>query len=109
MHRTAARISLAHLSRCAGVRGAGECGRAGLNREGDFDFAIARLEATARRIEQYAGSDSELRAIVASLRGRHRVYSQPMMAKMRQSEYFGSQNRVTMRDGSGKARQRPNS
>jgi len=80
-----------------------------LNREGDFDLAIARLEATARRIEQYAGSDPELRAIVASLLGRHRVYSQPMSAMVRQSEHYSSRNRVSMRDASGKARQRANS
>jgi Ca-activated chloride channel family protein len=80
-----------------------------LNRAGHFEPAIARLEATARRIEQYAGSDRELRAIVASLRERHGVYSQPMMAMKRQSEYYAVQNRVTMRDASGKARQRPNS
>jgi Ca-activated chloride channel family protein len=80
-----------------------------LNRAGQFEETIARLEATARRIEQYAGSDEELRAIVASLRERHRPYSRPMMAMMRQAEYYSSQNRVTMRDASGKARQRPNS
>ena len=80
-----------------------------LNRAGQFEETIARLEATARRIEQYAGSDEELRAIVASLRERHRVYSQPMMAMMRQTAYFAIQNRVTMRDASGKARQGPNS
>jgi Ca-activated chloride channel family protein len=80
-----------------------------LNRSGHFEQATARLEATARRIEQYAGGDHELRAIVASLRERHRVYSQPMMAMMRQTAYFAIQNRVTMRDASGKARQGPNS
>lgn len=80
-----------------------------LNRAGHFEQASGRLEATARRIEEYADGDHELRAIVASLRERHRDYSQPMMAMMRQSEYYASQNRVTMRDASGKARQRPNS
>lgn len=80
-----------------------------LNRAGGFEQAIARLEATARRIEQYAGSDRELQAIVASLRGRHRVYSRPMMAMARQSEHYANLNRLTMRDASGKARQRPNS
>ena len=80
-----------------------------LNRGGDFDLAIARLEATARRIEQYAGSDRELQTIVAALRGRHRVYSRPMAAMMRQSEHYASQNIQAMRNASGKARQRPNS
>lgn len=77
-----------------------------LNDAGRFEQAIARLEATARRIEEYAGNDRELRAVVASLRERHAVYSQPMMAMARKADYYASRHAAAMRDPSGKARRR---
>lgn len=73
------------------------------NRLGRFDEATARLEATARRIEKYAGADPELLAIIASLRERHAVYSRPMMPTMSKSEHFSSTNMARMRESSGKA------
>jgi Ca-activated chloride channel homolog len=78
-----------------------------MNHQGRFDEAAARLEKTARRIEQYAGSDPELRAIVESLRERHVAYSQPMMAMYSKAEHFASINLSRMRDTEGKARRRP--
>jgi Ca-activated chloride channel family protein len=77
-----------------------------LNDAGRYEQAIARLEATARRIEQYAGNDRELAAIVASLRERHDAYSHPMMAIHRKLDYFASLHVADMRDATGKARRR---
>lgn len=72
-----------------------------------FEDATARLEAAARRIEQYAGSDPELRAIIASLREQLAVYEQPMGALLSKSVHYGSMNVAMHRDGTGKARRRP--
>jgi Ca-activated chloride channel family protein len=80
-----------------------------LNEAGRYVEAIARLEATARRIEQYAGGDRELLAIVASLRQSHRLYAQPMDALLHKNVHFGSLNLLAMRSPSGKALRRPNS
>jgi Ca-activated chloride channel family protein len=80
-----------------------------LNDAGRYVEAIARLEATARRIEQYAGRDSELLAIVASLRQSHSLYSQPMDALLHKNVHYGSMNLLALRDPSGKALRRPNS
>jgi Ca-activated chloride channel family protein len=77
-----------------------------LNDAGRYEQAVASLEATARRIEQYAGNDRELGAIVGSLRERHDMYSQPMMAMHRKVDYYGSLHVVAMRDPTGKARRR---
>ena len=78
-----------------------------LNHAGLFKEATARLEATARRIEQYAGSDPELRAIIASLRERSEVYEQPMGALLSKSVHYGSMNVAMNRESTGKARRRP--
>ena len=80
-----------------------------LNRAGRFEEATARLKATARRIEQYAGSDPELRAILESLRERDIVYAQPMMAGTSKAEHYGSFSVARMRAPDGKARRRPTS
>jgi hypothetical protein len=79
-----------------------------LNQAGRYDEATARLEATALRIERYAGSAPELRAIVAGLRERHQAYAAPMMAMASKAAHFASVNMTAMREGSGKARRRPN-
>ena len=79
-----------------------------LNREGRFDEARARLEATARRIAEYAGQDPELRAIVAELKERNDIYSAPMDSRSMKSEYAASYNVHRMRNPEGKARRRPN-
>lgn len=80
-----------------------------LNRAGRFDEAAARLKKTARRIEQYAGNDPELRAILESLRERDIVYAQPMMAATSKAEHFASMSVASMRAPDGKARRRPTS
>ncbi len=75
-----------------------------LNRAGRFDEARVRLEATARRIEHYAGADPDLRAIVRELRDKNRMYSQQMSAIELKKAHFASFNIQSMRDPSGKAR-----
>jgi Ca-activated chloride channel homolog len=77
-----------------------------LNRAGRFDDATARLKATADRIQQYAGNDPELRAILASLRERDLVYAHPMAAPLSKAEHFASISVTRMRDAEGKARRR---
>ena len=79
-----------------------------LNRAGRFEEAAARLKATARRIEQYAGQDPELRAIVESLRERNIVYSRAMAPMALKSEFYASTNLSRVRPASGKARRNPN-
>jgi len=79
-----------------------------MNRAGRFDQAALRLEATAKRIEQYAGSDPDLRRLIAELRERHDAYSAPMSPMAMKGEYFASRNISSMRDPAGKARRRPN-
>lgn len=78
-----------------------------LNRAGQFKEATARLKATARRIEQYAGSDPELRAIIASLQERNDLYARPMMPQMSKSEHYASLNVSRMRSADGQALKRP--
>ena len=78
-----------------------------LNRAGRFEQAAARLKATARRIERYAGDDRELRAIIASLLEKDEVYARPLMASLSKSEHYASLNIRSMRDSTGKAPRRP--
>ena len=78
-----------------------------LNRARRFEEATARLEVTARRIERYAGVDPELRAILESLRERHDLYAQPMVAATSKAQYYASMNMSRMRESDGKARRRP--
>jgi len=75
-----------------------------LNNAGRFDEATARLEATARRIEGYAGTDPELLRTVASLRERRHIYAAPMMAMHSKADLFASVSVHRMRDAEGRAR-----
>jgi Ca-activated chloride channel family protein len=78
-----------------------------LNRAGEFEKAAARLRATAKRIEGYAGNDPELREILDSLRQRDESYSAPLQAMYSKSQFFDSSNVSKMRSASGKAKRRP--
>ena len=75
-----------------------------LNREGRYDEAQARLEATARRITKYAGHDPRLRVIVRELEERDDVFSAPMSARASKWEFFQSANVTRMRTMEGKAK-----
>ena len=77
-----------------------------LNRAGNFTAAKARLEATRRRIGQYAGDDAALRKIVERLEERDAVYAMPMSAVRSKSEHFQSLNIARMRKADGSARRR---
>jgi Ca-activated chloride channel family protein len=78
-----------------------------LNRAGRFEQASAVLEQTASRVQEYAGNDPELLAVVESLRRRASEYQAPMMPLRAKEEYFASSNMVAMRCEDGKARRRP--
>lgn len=78
-----------------------------LNRAGRFEEAAARLKATARRIERYAGHDRELRSILKSLLEKDEVYARPLMASFSKAEHYASSNTMNMRDAAGKALRRP--
>ena len=80
-----------------------------MNRDGRFAEAVARLKATARRIEGYAGDDRELCALIHSLREKDDAYAQPMVARFSKSEYYAHMNTIHMRDTAGRAPRRPTS
>ena len=67
-----------------------------LNRAGRFDEAVARLDASRRRIQEYAGSDDVIRAIVDEMMQRHTVYAEPMSALRSKGEHFASLNLTTL-------------
>ena len=66
--------------------------------------ARAILEKTARRIDAYAGSDGELEAIAAELRGEGADYAQVMSAKDQKLRYFASYSLSKDRMPDGKPR-----
>ena len=73
------------------------------NRAGDFQGAREALASVARRIREYAGRDSELRAIVAELERETEVLAAPMREFSRKELYFRSSNALRMRTLDGKA------
>jgi Ca-activated chloride channel homolog len=76
------------------------------NREGRFDEARRVLEAVARKIASYAGSDLELRRIVSELRGEIAAFSMhmdPMESKRRHFASYAVQN---LRTAEGKPHKR---
>ena len=77
-----------------------------LNRAGRFDEAQKRLEATARRIAQYAGNDPELLEIIAGLTERHVMYRRAMSPLERKAEHYASLHVAQMRTEDGRARRR---
>ena len=75
-----------------------------LNREGKYKEARAVVEKTARRIDDYAGGDADLKAIADGLRGEGSDYAQSMNAKDQKVRYFQSYNISMNRMPDGKAR-----
>lgn len=76
-----------------------------LNRARRFDAARERLEKTARKIESYAGSDPELRRLVAELRERDDpMYAATMSAIAMKRAYAENYNVSRMRDPLGRAK-----
>ena len=75
-----------------------------LNREGNYKEARAVVEKTARRIDDYAGGDADLKAIADGLRGEGSDYAQSMNAKDQKVRYFNSYSISKNRMPDGKAR-----
>ena len=59
-----------------------------LNREGRWTEAAAAIDGVRHRIEGYAGSDPELRSIVASLRAEAPVFAAAMPEMARKEHHF---------------------
>ncbi|MEA2630199.1 MAG: Ca-activated chloride channel [Chloroflexota bacterium] len=71
------------------------------NRAGDYAGATQVLDATARRIREYAGQDLSLRDLVEEL-GREQVrFSAAMAEPSRKAAHFSSANMLRSRDASG--------
>jgi Ca-activated chloride channel family protein len=75
-----------------------------LNRLGEFDAARHALRGVASRVEDYAGTDAELREVVAELRLEERSVSAPMLELDRKRRHFASANLQRSRDPGGQAR-----
>lgn len=50
-----------------------------MNRQGDFEAAVAELHGVARRIKGYAGTDPELNAIADALLAEEAQWSVPAL------------------------------
>ncbi len=77
-----------------------------MNRAGQYAQARALLEATARRIESYAGSDRQLLAIVNRLRAEIEDFSAVMAPTAMKARHLASCSVMQSREADGKARRR---
>jgi hypothetical protein len=77
-----------------------------MNRAGDFGGAAAALASVAKRIRSYAGRDTEMRSLIASLENDASTLSAPMPAAALKEMHFRSYNVARMRDFEGKALRR---
>lgn len=73
------------------------------NRHGDFEGARHVLQATARRIRDYAGRDARMRELVAELRAEAETFAAPMAPLMLKEAHFASANASRMRSVTGRA------
>ncbi|MGH7679149.1 MAG: vWA domain-containing protein [Gemmatimonadaceae bacterium] len=76
------------------------------NREGRYDRARRVLEATARRIREYAGDDRELVGMVGALNEDVEQYEAPMTAAALKRSTFVAEMPMKGRDYLGRARRR---
>jgi Ca-activated chloride channel homolog len=76
------------------------------NREGRFDEARRVLEAAARKIASYAGSDPELRRIISELRGEITAFSMHMDSMESKRRHFASYAVQNLRTAEGKPHKR---
>lgn len=74
-----------------------------LNRKGMYREAAARLEAVARRIRQYAGSDDELLRIVSELETDRPMMAAPIAPMAAKAAFYASVNVQRSRSPEGKA------
>jgi len=75
-----------------------------LNRLGEFSSARRALRGVARRIEDYAGSDVELRELAGQLVAEETAVSAPMPEMDRKRAHFSSANLQRSRNVDGGAR-----
>ena len=75
-----------------------------LNRKGMFGEATARLDAVAKRIRSYAGSDGELLRIVGELETDRPMMAAPMAPMAAKQAFFASANVQRSRTAEGKAK-----
>jgi Ca-activated chloride channel family protein len=74
-----------------------------LNRSGDFAAARRILEATARRIREYAGRDTLMRQLVTELSAEAETFAAPMSPMMLKEAHFAGSNQARMRSVTGQA------
>jgi Ca-activated chloride channel family protein len=74
------------------------------NREGRFEQARQVLDATSRRILEYAGDDAKLRQLAEKLVSEEYVFGRPMALMARLSSYYAAETALKGRDPSGRAR-----
>ena len=74
-----------------------------LNRRGLFGEAAARLDAVARRIRTYAGSDTDLLRIVSELEIDRPMMAAPMAAMQAKAQYFAVATGARGRSADGSA------
>ena len=77
-----------------------------LNREGRYDEAERAIEGVRRRVSAYAGSDPELRALVAELREERPQYAAAMPEMLRKQVHFASSASLRSRMPDGKSQRR---
>ena len=75
-----------------------------LNRTGDFSAAKRALSSVARRIKNYAGTDTQLREVVAGLEADEKAFEAPMPEMARKLAHYSSANIQRSRDPKGGAR-----
>ena len=73
------------------------------NRNGDYEGARRILDATARRIREYAGHDTILRDVIDELREEQVIYAEPMAEPLRKQAHFASANMLRSRDATGRS------
>jgi Ca-activated chloride channel homolog len=73
------------------------------NRAGDYDGARRVLDATARRIQAYAGADPVLRGVIDDLATERVVFAAPMAEPRLKEAHFASANMLRSRDATGRA------
>jgi hypothetical protein len=78
-------------------------GAVALNKLGDFQEAIREVREVASKIAGYAGSDPELRAMVAELRAEESRWAAPMPAMALKEAYAASNYSMRSRRPDGRA------
>jgi hypothetical protein len=78
-----------------------------LNASGDLRGGPARLRATARRIQSYAGRDQELNGLVQTLEAEAEDYRAPLEPMERRERHYGGYRQRRGRDARGRAQRRP--